>query len=178
MFLNGISNRIGATSERARFLGMVVGESLSSLVDKEGSKMSFGVHETSTEEAKWWKSIPSIEDTVGPASGLLPPPESVKKKRPTVQPKTQVTSVTQAIEEVKDISEEEDDDDDLVPYAKPDSDPEDSEEDAADVVRKKDTAPVLVVLITNHHSLTKIATSETSYPCSVIQSPTTDNNYL
>lgn len=142
MFLNGISNRIGATSERARFLGMVVGESLSSLVDKEGSKMSFGVHETSTEEAKWWKSIPSIEDTVGSASGLLSSPELVKKKRPTTQSKAQVTSVIQVIEEVKDISEEEDDDDDLIPYAKPDSDPEDSEEDAADVVRKKDTAPV------------------------------------
>jgi len=121
---------------------MVVGESLSSLVDREGSKMSFGVHETSTEEAKWWKSIPNIEDAVGSASGLLSSPELiVKKKQPTIQPKAKVTSVIQVIEEVKDISEEEDDDD-LMPYAKPDSDPEDSEEDAADVVRKRDTAPV------------------------------------
>lgn len=143
MFLNGISNRIGATSERARFLGMVVGESLSSLVDKEGSKMNFGVHETSTEEARWWKGIPGIEDTVGSASGLLSSPELiVKKKQPTIQPKAKMTSVIQIIEEVKDDQEEEEDDDDLMPYAKPDSDPEDSEEDAADVVRKKDTAPV------------------------------------
>ncbi|CAZ84955.1 unnamed protein product [Tuber melanosporum] len=145
-FLNGISNRIGATSERARFLGMVVGESFSGLVDKEGSKMNFGVHETSTEEAKWWKGIPSIEDTVGSASGLLTPPGLIvsKKRHPTIQPKARMTSVIQVIEEVKEGGQEEEDDDDLVPYAKPDSDPEDSEEDAADVVRKRDTPPVYI----------------------------------
>ncbi|CUS11529.1 unnamed protein product [Tuber aestivum] len=148
-FLNGISNRIGATSERARFLGMVVGESFSGLADKEGSKMSFGVHETSTEEAKWWKDIPSIEDTVGSASGLLTPSELIvnKKKQPTIQSTAQMTSTIQVIKEVKDEEEggdNDDDDDDLMPYAKPDSDPEDSEEDAADVVRKKDTAPVYI----------------------------------
>jgi len=88
--------------------------------------------------------------------------------------------VIQITEEVKDISDEADDDD-LVPYAKPNFDPEDAKEDPADVIRKGDTVPMQVFLVVSGHSLTgitRIATSETSYPCFAIQSLTIDNSYL
>ncbi|KAL7267417.1 telomere binding protein [Rhizina undulata] len=143
-FLNGVSNRLGASSTRAKFLGMIVGESLSALVDKEGNKMSFGVEETATEEALWWKSIINVEDRIGSLEDLeahVVPKKRKKENQPKPKVPASTSSVVQVIEE---IEEEESEDDDLMPYAKPDSDAEDSEEDPTMVNRKKDTAPVYI----------------------------------
>lgn len=108
---------------------------------KDGKPMEFGVTETGTEEAKWWKSIPDVEDTVGEVTGLGKTGEElvVRKKKTEIEPKAQANSVIQVIEEVEDAEEEEDD---LQPYPKPDSDAEDSDEDPTLINRKKDTAPV------------------------------------
>lgn len=141
-FLSGVSNRLGASSIRARFLGMVVGETLSEMTDKDGKAMKFGVEETATEEAKWWKSIRHVEDTVGNIEGLETVGREivVRKKKKETQVQTR-TSKVMVIEEIEDDDEDEDD---FMPYPKPDSDAEDSDDDPTLINRKKDTAPVYV----------------------------------
>ncbi|KAL2064788.1 hypothetical protein VTL71DRAFT_3928 [Oculimacula yallundae] len=150
--LSVVSNRLAASSSRARFLGMCVGEALSSLVDKGDKVMDFKVEEMSTDEAKWYKSLVGVSDTIG----SLDPFKSaavakIFKKQPAKaaqQPKknkpVQTGSKIVAIEEIEDSDEVESDDDGLVPYAKPDSDAEDSDEDATLITRNKPTAPVYI----------------------------------
>ncbi|TVY48994.1 DNA replication checkpoint protein [Lachnellula occidentalis] len=152
--LNVVTNRLGSSSPRARFLGMIVGEALSELVDKGDKKMDFKVDEMGTAEAKWYKSLANVSDTIGPLdllkSGVVALPSKRKsqlrpskpvKKPPPFNGSSKIIS----IEEVDDDDEEgESDDDDLVPYAKPDSDPEDSDEDATNIIRDKSTAPVYI----------------------------------
>jgi telomere length regulation protein len=162
-FLNGVSNRLGTSSTRARFLGMVVGESISEMTDKDGKAMEFGVEETTTEEAKWWKSIRHVEDTVGSVAGLDDTKGEMvvrKKKQSKLKTETQMSSVIQVIKEIKSEDEE---DGDLMPYPKPDSDAEDSDDDPTLINRKKDTAPVYVnlCLYSNH---AKLLTSRQLYP--------------
>ncbi|RDW85050.1 hypothetical protein BP6252_02640 [Coleophoma cylindrospora] len=155
--LNAVSNRLAASSPRARFLGMVVGEALSSLVDKADNKMDFKVDEMSTAEAKWFKSLVFVQDTIGSLDALKSKAiaETPKRKdkpkgsKGNPIPKPNVnrgTSKIVSIEEIEDDEEEgeESDDDGLVPYAKPDSDAEDSDEDPTLINRNKPTAPVYV----------------------------------
>jgi telomere length regulation protein len=133
---------------------MVVGEALSSLIDKGDKKMDFKVDEMSTPEAKWYKSLVNVTDTVGSIQSLkpgavveLPRKPQPKPKKPASKPKAaQAGSKIIAIEEIEtDEGEEENSDNDgLVPYTKPDSDAEDSEEDATLVTRNKPTAPVYI----------------------------------
>lgn len=133
---------------------MVVGETLSEMTDKDGKAMKFGVEETATEEAKWWKSIRRVEDTVGNVEGLETVGREIvvrkKKKETKVQTRT---SKVMVIEEIEDDDEDEDD---LMPYPKPDSDAEDSDDDPTLINRKKDTAPVYVahsIPVMRNHSL-------------------------
>jgi telomere length regulation protein len=132
---------------------MVVGEALSGLVDKGDKKMDFKVDEMSTSEAKWYKSLVNVSDTIGSLdslkSGITTQPATKSQPR-TSKPVKKPTpfnggSRIISIEEVDDDEEDEESDDDgLVPYAKPDSDPEDSDEDATNIVRNKPTAPVYI----------------------------------
>ncbi|TVY53561.1 DNA replication checkpoint protein tel2 [Lachnellula cervina] len=151
--LNVVTNRLGSSSSRVRFLGMVVGEALSALVDKGDKKMDFKVDEMSTAEAKWYKSLTTISDTIGSVdflkSGIVAPPTLKNQPRPLKPVKKPApfdgSSKIISIEEVDDDDEEEESDDDgLVPYAKPDSDPEDSDEDATNIIRDKSTVPVYI----------------------------------
>lgn len=141
-FLGGVSNRLGASSTRARFLGMIVGETLSEMTDKDGKAMKFGVEETATVEAKWWKSIRNVGDIVGNVEGLETVGREivVRKKKKETQGQIRASKVM-VIEEIED---EDEDEDDLMPYPKPDSDAEDSDDDPTLINRKKDTAPVYV----------------------------------
>jgi len=152
--LGMVSNRLSASSPRARFLGMVVGEALSSLVDNSEKRMDFKMEEMRTSEAKWYKSLVGVSDTVGTLDMLRSSalskvskntqpfkPQQAPKAKPTV---TQSSSIV-SIEEVEDGSEQESDDDDgLTAYAKPDSDDEDSDEDPTLITRNKPTAPVYI----------------------------------
>ncbi|KAI0378043.1 telomere length regulation protein-domain-containing protein [Hypomontagnella monticulosa] len=151
-YLNTVSNRIGATQNRARFLGMVVGETLSGLVHGKETKLDFKMDEMDTEEAKWYKSLVHVSDKAGPLdplikSGALPEPAKIPKQarlsRATAQrPGKQPAQTGFIIEEIED--DEEDEDPDLVPYAKPDSDAEDSDEDPTLINRDKPKAPVYI----------------------------------
>lgn len=149
--LSVVSNRLAASSPRARFLGMCIGEALSSLVDKGDKRMDFKVEEMNTDEAKWYKSLVTVSDNIGSfdpfKAGAV---ANISKKQPQkaaqqAKKKPPPTgSKIVAIEEIEDSEEEESDDDGLTPYAKPDSDPEDSDEDATLITRNKPTAPVYI----------------------------------
>ncbi|KAI7554861.1 hypothetical protein KC317_g13159, partial [Hortaea werneckii] len=170
--MQGVSDRLGASNERARWLGMVVAMAISQLVDKEEQKMNFGVEETRTEEAIWYGNLVHLKDEPGSLddfSKLLRESETKKPVRrkprqpalekmpningkpvfgpprpPLPQPVASQTEVVgEKISEVVD-SGDEDDDDDLTPYARPDSDPEDSDEDATLVNRNRPRPPVYI----------------------------------
>lgn len=153
LWLNAVSNRLAASLERARFLGLVVGEGLSSLVEKGDKKLDFHMEETNQEEGTWYKGLVTVVDQPGTLDSLKvkerkgtgPPPLRPEKRakpsqdvamRPSKPP-----SQGFVIEEVDDGESEEDD---LIPYAKPDSDAEDSDEDATLVQRNRPKAPVYI----------------------------------
>ncbi|KAG4443717.1 hypothetical protein IFR05_000806 [Cadophora sp. M221] len=150
--LGVVSNRLAASSPRARFLGMCVGEALSSLVDKGDKRMDFKVEEMSTDEAKWYKGLVNVSDSIGSLDALKagavtkipkkqPPKVSQQAKKTSSMP---TGSKIVAIQEIEASDDEESDDDGLVPYAKPDSDAEDEDEDATLITRNKPTAPVYI----------------------------------
>ncbi|KAI1356352.1 telomere length regulation protein [Xylaria sp. FL0043] len=152
-YLNAISNRLAVSQGRVRFLGMVVGEALSGLVHAKDTKLDFKMDEMATEEADWYKSLVHVSDKAGPLDPLrtsVPssqPPEfkkrarSTKRKQP-LSPKNVPAKKGFVIEEVEDDEEQEDPD--LVPYAKPDSDAEDSDDDPTLINRNKPQAPVYI----------------------------------
>ncbi|EEH34683.1 hypothetical protein PAAG_05732 [Paracoccidioides lutzii Pb01] len=149
-YLNAISNRIAASSPRARFLGMVVAMSLSKLVDPPGKEMKFDIEEMEGEEAKWYMSLPNVEDGIGSIDDLKhrdpqPAPKIPKRHVSKVhtnkqQVPSQATSKNLSIEEIS----EESGDDDFLPYEKPDTDPSDSEDDPTLINRSKPNAPVYI----------------------------------
>jgi telomere length regulation protein len=149
-YLSAVSNRLAASSDRARFLGMVVGEALSSLSDKGDKQMDFKMEDTKGTEGLWYKSLLQVEDRPGSLeplkSGSSVAKTTLKPKskpaRPAKQVRTSTSSKIIAIEEVDDSDEDEKDG--LRPYAKPDSDAEDSDEDPTLIQRNKPTAPVYI----------------------------------
>ncbi|TLS25016.1 hypothetical protein PpBr36_07620 [Pyricularia pennisetigena] len=157
VYLNAVSNRLSAPQTRARVLGMIVGEALSTLTQGIGKALSFDMDILKTEEAKWYKSLVEVTDTAG---SLEPLRQRVKAALPESKVRTQTQRLAKPVEPpkkttpkhtprasgfvIEEVSESEEDDDDLVPYAKPDSDREDSEDDAELVRRDKPRAPVYI----------------------------------
>ncbi|QSZ29241.1 hypothetical protein DSL72_003753 [Monilinia vaccinii-corymbosi] len=150
--LSVVSNRLAASSTRARFLGMIIGEALSTLVDQGDKIMDFKLDDTKTPEAKWYKSLVNVSDTIGDLEPLkskfvpqIPKTTKAAKTKPASKPNPlEGNSKIISIEEVEDDDELESDDDGLTPYAKPDSDAEDSDEDPTLITRNKPTAPVYI----------------------------------
>jgi telomere length regulation protein len=148
--LSAISNRLAASSPRARFLGMIVGEALSSLVDKGDKRMDFKMDEMQSPEARWYKGLVTVSDVLGSLDPMMSQPQVLAKKvNPQPIQETRKGHIMQrgskivAIEEVDD-NEDESGNNGLVPYAKPDSDAEDSEEDPTLITRNKPTTPVYI----------------------------------
>ncbi|OCT49313.1 hypothetical protein CLCR_04526 [Cladophialophora carrionii] len=161
-----VSNRLSASVPRARFLGMIVAVAVSKLVDKPDKVMDFGVEELESAEAHGWLDLVHIQDEVGSIDDLpATAPEPVKKRilQPSSKPVKRerlstapfpTTSKIIAIEELPDsdkagsgieeADKEEEEEADLRPYAPPDSDPEDSDDDPTLVNRNKPTAPVYI----------------------------------
>lgn len=161
-YMSAISNRIGATQMRARFLGLVVGEGLSALIDNKETKLDFHMEETDTEEAQQLKKLVKVADQPGSIDPILSDASlqtmSSRKKSPKANSKSAVKSQISTpkpkpklpiptikpraiIQEID--SSEDDDEDDLVPMAK-NSDPEDSDDDATLVQRNKPKPPVYI----------------------------------
>ncbi|KAI8153764.1 DNA replication checkpoint protein tel2 [Colletotrichum sp. SAR 10_70] len=151
-YLNTVSNRIGASQEKARFLGLAVGEALSSLIDGSDKKLDFKMEEMETNEAKFYKDLVKVTDQVGPIDVLITKPSAEEKRQPPApkpsrpkpapKPKKQPAAPSKFI--IQEVSDSESEDEDLVRYAKPDSDPEDSDEDPTLVRRDKPKAPVYI----------------------------------
>ncbi|EWY93416.1 hypothetical protein FOYG_06629 [Fusarium oxysporum NRRL 32931] len=154
-YMNTISNRIGSTQPRAQFLGLVVGESLSALIDDKKQRLDFKMEQTETEEAQQLKSLTKVSDRVGPIDPILfdhatetvpqkrkpsTPSEALQKKAKQKKKPVVTEAKPKAIIEEIDSSEE---DDDLAPYSK-DSDPEESDDDATLVQRNKPKPPVYI----------------------------------
>ncbi|QGI59034.1 hypothetical protein CEK27_001159 [Fusarium fujikuroi] len=154
-YMNTISNRIGSTQPRAQFLGLVVGESLSALIDDKKQRLDFKMEQTETEEAQQLKNLTKVSDPVGPIDPILfdhaietvpqkrkpsTPSEALQKKAKQKKKPLVTEPKPKAIIEEIDSSEE---DDDLAPYSK-DSDPEDSDDDATLVQRNKPKPPVYI----------------------------------
>lgn len=163
IFTNGVSNRLAASSPRARFLGMIVGMAISELVDKQENRLRFDIDQTLTEEAKWYCQLVHVDDKIGSVVDLRAGETALTKRElktssaTTVGARSGSKSVMRStrskatpaappsglrIVELDDDS----DDEDLVPYAKPDSDPEDDNDDPTLVQRNKPAAPVFVPL--------------------------------
>lgn len=131
---------------------MVVGETLSSLGHEGAMKLDFQMDEMKTDEAKWYKGLANLSDDVGPMDSIISPSTATAqaepskprqappkpKPKPVSKPKTEKPKMI--IEEVG-TSESEDD---IVPYAKPDSDAEDSDDDPTVISRNKPKAPVYI----------------------------------
>jgi telomere length regulation protein len=164
--MQGVSNRLDASNARARWLGMIVGTALSSLVDKEGTKLSFGTDDMQGAEADRYFALIKINDQPGTLGDFLklvtekpenkqsivqrggkPPAMPKIDGKPTFGPVRPPVKAQTEIEgnQITEISDTDSDDDDgLMPYAKPDSDAEDSDEDATLVNRDKTRAPVYI----------------------------------
>ena len=163
--MSGTSNRLHSSNSRARWLGMVSATAVSSLIDKEGSRMSFGTDELRTEESMWYQALVNVNDKIGNLQDFEQVVQSqssvVKRQRkqlaktrdmPIVngkqtfgpaRPPAQTEVIGEKVMEILD-DEEDDEEDSLKPYAKPDSDAEDSDEDATLVNRNKARPPVYI----------------------------------
>lgn len=153
VYLNAVSNRLAATSPRSRFLGMAVAMAISALIDSPDKAMKFDLEEMDGEEAKWYRCLTGIEDSIGSIQDLIDWKEATASQQPrgtkattrkrvaeNLSHKKVHTSKIVAIEEILTDSEEEDDD--LISYEKPDSDASDSEDDPTLIQRSKPTAPM------------------------------------
>ncbi|KAK7540773.1 telomere length regulation protein-domain-containing protein [Phyllosticta citribraziliensis] len=152
--MSGTSNRLSASSLRARFLGMVTAMAISELIDKPDKRLKFDIPQTESAEAQWYLQLVRINDSIGNLDDVSAERKtddkssSMSKKAPKFEhqcgPLKEKEAVTTAtgprIVEILDS----DQDDDLIPYAKPDSDPEDDHEDPTLVTRNKPTAPVYI----------------------------------
>ena len=164
LYLNAISNRLAASSPRARLLGMVVAEAVSMLVDPPKTAMKFDIDGMNTQETRSLRDLTTIKDDVGHIinlQGQSPPlaklqksdrddrqrsKEGGQKTRPDVKtPFENERTKVLAIEELDSSESLESSDDDLPSYPKPDSDDSDSEEDPTLVQRNKSTAPVYII---------------------------------
>ena len=151
VYINAISNRISASSTRTQFLGMAVGMAVSGLVAPPDQRLKFESDELESENGRWYASLVHIDDKVGSLEDLtLLKGDSGATKKPTSKPQATKRKVGKPvaqskiieIEEIDDGSENGSDSDEIPVFAKPDSDPEDEDEDPTLIERNKPTAPV------------------------------------
>jgi telomere length regulation protein len=164
--MQGVSNRLDGSNAKARWLGMVVAVTISSLVDRDDARMNFGTDDMETEEALWYLDLIHVDDRIGTLKefdNMLQVQKAPAKPRKRVakdarleemprlngkpvfgpsRPPAQTEVIGEKVTEVFDSDEGSQDD--LKPYAKPDSDPEDSDEDATLVNRHKVKPPVYI----------------------------------
>ncbi|KAL6235857.1 hypothetical protein BDW75DRAFT_239824 [Aspergillus navahoensis] len=158
VFLNAVSNRLAATSTRARFLGMIIGTAISQLIEEPGKAMKFDLEEMESDEATWYLNLINTGDKIGSLDSIRTPNNMFKKPGPAATKAQTPTSATGsqgnhnqgtakvvAIEEIGDSDEEDEvGNDDLIPYEKPDEDPADEDDDPTLIQRNKPTAPVYI----------------------------------
>ncbi|EGE79073.1 hypothetical protein RJZ56_001016 [Blastomyces dermatitidis] len=149
-YLTAISNRLAASSPRARFLGMIVGMSLSKLADPAGKTMKFDLEEMESEEALWYMSLTNVKDEIGSINDLKDvnaqhPPKKPKRhvRKPPQDDQPKISQERSKVLSIEEVSEESDSDD-FLPYEKPDTDASDSEDDPTLINRSKPSSPVYI----------------------------------
>lgn len=156
LYLTTVSNHLAASSPSSRFLGMVVGMSLSKLIDSSDKAMRFELDDAESEKATWYMSLCKADDRIGSIHELIKSNQSEQKtqpRRPNRYPKSKHNAAKK--EPVEDRSKvisieelsEQSDDSDLVTYEKPDTDASDSEDDPTLIDRSKPSPPVYVLSI-------------------------------
>jgi telomere length regulation protein len=135
---------------------------LSDLTDKPASRLNFDDASIRTSEAEWYMKLIHIHDSIGVYQDVEL--RSVPHKKTVVMKNLQKASTTpltskhlksrnivvptsrKIISRIVEIegSDDDEDQDDIVPYAKPDSDLEDEEDDPTLVERNKPKAPVYI----------------------------------
>jgi telomere length regulation protein len=154
--MHGVSNRLNATSPRARWLGMIVSMTISGLTDKKENQLAFTENSMETDEAKWYRQLVHVHDNVGrlddirKANSVQTAVTALPAKTKAMSPgppkglakKTQAAISTAIPSGLRIVELDSDEEDDLIPYAKPDSDPEDEDEDPTLIQRNKPRAPV------------------------------------
>ncbi|KAF2270643.1 hypothetical protein CC78DRAFT_611526 [Lojkania enalia] len=154
--VTGMSNRIAATSPRARFLGMAVGVAISKMVDKAELQLEFDLEGDEAIEAKWYQRLTQIDDKMGNLDVLKSSSKAGTKgsnqvktrhrqaKGPVKPPTRPAITEMAGPRFVEILDNSSDEDEDLMPYQKPDSDPEDDADDPTMIDRNKPTAPVYI----------------------------------
>ncbi|EMR11751.1 hypothetical protein PNEG_00183 [Pneumocystis murina B123] len=158
-YLNGLTNRLSSSSERVRFLGMIVGESVTRKLFPNDEKkwLTFNVDNTLTPESNWWRNIINVDNitnikslslgsTNNDCNSSLGSGQDAIKEHEQIQPIQENDTVVAV-------------DDEFVPYALPDSDDDDSDDDPAFTEKnKKINAPVYI------RELISMLKDNTSYP--------------
>jgi telomere length regulation protein len=149
-YLNGISKHLSSSSTRVRWLGMVVATTVSALADSSSTKINFDDESMSTPEAEWYKSLATLDDQPSTSWNM-----SDLFSHDVQQPRQPKSTASLAIRKQKVAPKESEKaspkpksnvieviDDDIVGYEKPDSDPEDEEEDPTLINRDRPRPPV------------------------------------
>jgi telomere length regulation protein len=153
--MHGVSNRLNSTSPRARWLGMIVSMTISALTDKKENQLVFTDDAMDTTEAKWYRQLVLVNDRVGRLDDIrkarpiqhemrfLPEGNKTVHLQPQqVAKRNKAATKIAAPSGLRIVELDSDEEDELIPYAKPDSDPEDEDEDPTLVQRNKPKAPV------------------------------------
>ncbi|KAI5285264.1 telomere binding protein [Ascosphaera aggregata] len=154
VYLNAVSNRLAASSPRARSLGMLLGMTLSQLVETSDNALKFDLDESQQEELLHYRTLSRTKDTISEAEfrQLHAPLQTHNKAatasattKQTLETNLQVTtpSQTKAVTIEKTMASN-DEDEEFLPYEKPDSDPEDSDDDVTVVDRHKPQPPIYI----------------------------------
>jgi telomere length regulation protein len=137
-------------------LGIFVGMALSKMVDKPESQLKFDLEGAEATEAEWYQRLTKVNDKLGDIKNLRTKDESsptinlTMRLHPKAKKAASNPSKGPAITEIKGpriievFDNSDDEDDDLIPYDKPDSDPEDDTDDPTEINRNKPTAPVYI----------------------------------
>ena len=117
--------------------------------------MRFDLDEMTNDDTKSWLGMTNIDDRVGSVEDLKKGSAlaRVKPVAPSSKAKEQKNHALAAgparemskVISIEEVDTDEESEDDLVPYQKPDEDPEDSDDDPTIINRSKPTAPVYIV---------------------------------
>lgn len=132
---------------------MAVGMVISRMVDKPETRLNFDFEGDDAAEAQWYQDLADVNDPLGKISDLKVKSDRSSKRRAdrsdskpaTYDISKQTVTQIQGPRIIEILSDEDgDEDDDLVPYPKPDSDPEDETDDPTEINRNKPIAPVYI----------------------------------
>lgn len=133
---------------------MIVGMAISELVEPPGKMMKFDLEGFDSGDVQWYLGLTRVDDKISSIQDLhqldfgrekISQPKKTSEAKVAWAPSSvqRESSKIVAIEEIIDDDDDaEDEEEEFMPYAKPDSDASDSEDDPTLVQRGKVTAPV------------------------------------